>query len=139
MDIDWAKKQREAQKRKNYEENQKKIGLNILNIEKNEEEFDWEQVKIPGLTVKGSTPQEMMTMYNPIILISSILKTNLGVSIVQLFKLHQGLVTKNVMKEELVRSLVVSINSLSKIHKSSFHFVLFICTPYCKQMIIYSL
>jgi len=62
LDIDWAKKQREIQKRKNYEENQKKIGQNILNIEKNEEEFDWDQVKMPGLTVKGSTPQEMMTM-----------------------------------------------------------------------------
>lgn len=57
------------QKRKNFEESQKKISHNILSVEKAEEEFDWDQVKIPGLVVKGSAPQEMMTMYKFFILI----------------------------------------------------------------------
>ncbi len=64
MNIDWVKKQRELQKRRNYEENQLRIEQNILTVEKKEEEFDWEQVKIPGLVVKGSAPQEMMTTYD---------------------------------------------------------------------------
>jgi len=109
LDVDWAKKQREIQKRKNYEENQKKIGQNILNIEKSEEEFDWDQVKIPGLTIKGSAPQEMMVMYS-LSFDSSIMKINLGVSIVQLFKRPQVSVIKSATKEELVKYLAVLIN-----------------------------
>ena len=62
LDVLWAKEQREKQKRINYAENQKKIGQNILNIEKTEEEFDWNKVKQPRLAGEGTTPQEMMTM-----------------------------------------------------------------------------
>ena len=108
LNVDWARKQREIQKRKNYEENQQKIGQNILNIEKTEEEFDWDQVKIPGLAIKGSTPQEMMTSY-----INWLTKYKLlGVSIAYLFREHQGLVTKNAIIKESMKYYHVSIPSL---------------------------
>lgn len=100
-DVEWAKKQREIQKRKNHEENQLKIGQNIIKIEKTEEEFDWEQVKIPGLVVKGSAPQEMMTMYFFFSFnLNSIFK---DLSIDQLFRRHPDLVIENVMREELMK------------------------------------
>lgn len=99
LNVDWARKQRELQKRRNYEENQQKIGQNILNIEKTEEEFDWDQVKIPGLAVKGSTPQEMMTSY-----INWLTEYKLlGVSMPYLSRGHQDSVIKSVIIGESMK------------------------------------